>query len=258
MLPNSSMSNLYSRQRGEGKPLLLIHGFPMHQDVWSDFGNRFTAAHRVIAIDLPGFGKSSILPLPFSLEQVAEQVIEFVVGQEIINSTIIGHSLGGYLALEMIKQRPDLFSGIGLFHSTAYADSPEKKESRTKVMEFVEKNGALAFASNFVGPLFAHPGHRDIETVKRIASQSSKDALVGYTRAMRDRPDQTKTLKTFEKPTLFLGGDKDPGIPVAAIQEQALISQRAEIHILPGVAHMGMYEKPEEAASKIMAFLSKI
>lgn len=252
------MPNLYTRERGAGKPLLFIHGFPMHQGVWSDFGNRFVNTYKVITIDLPGFGKSSILPSPFSLDQVADQLIQFLVGQEIINSAVIGHSLGGYVALEMIRQRPDLFSAIGLFHSTAYADSAEKKESRTKVIEFVEKNGALAFASNFVSPLFAHPGHKDIDTVREIASQSSKDAVIGYTRAMRDRPDLTKTLKTFKKPTLFLAGDKDPGIPVEAILEQAAISQRPEIHILPGVAHMGMFEKPEEAATKIVGFLSKI
>jgi pimeloyl-ACP methyl ester carboxylesterase len=230
----------------------------MHQDVWNDFGNRFADSYKVITLDLPGFGKSSILPSPFSIEQVAEQVIKVLVEKEIFNSAIIGHSLGGYVAIEMVRQRPDLFSAIVLFHSTAYADSPEKKESRTKVIEFVEKNGALAFVSNFVNPLFAHPGHPGLEMIREIASQSSRDAVIGYTRAMRDRPDQTKTLKSFKKPTLFLGGDRDPGIPVTAIREQATFSQRPEIHILPGVAHMGMIEKPDEVAAKIMGFLSKI
>jgi pimeloyl-ACP methyl ester carboxylesterase len=250
--------NVYSRQRGEGKPLLFIHGFPLHQRVWDGFGDRFVNSYKVITIDLPGFGKSSILPSPFSLDQVADQLIQFLLEQQILNVKVIGHSLGGYVALAMVNKRPDLFSALGLFHSTAYADSPEKKESRSKVIEFVEKNGPSAFVSNFVSPLFAHPGHKEIETVKEIALQSSKDAVIGYTRAMRDRPDQTKTLKSFEKPTLFIGGDKDPGIPVQTLLEQVAISQRAEIHILPDVAHMGMYEKPNEAASKIMGFLSKI
>jgi pimeloyl-ACP methyl ester carboxylesterase len=252
------MANLYARQRGEGKPLILIHGFPMNQNVWNDFGNRFVNTCRVVTLDLPGFGKSPILRSPFSIDQVADQLIQFLVGQALLNGTVIGHSLGGYVALAMINKRPDLFSAIGLLHSTAYADSPEKKQSRVKVIEFVEKNGALPFVSNFVSPLFANPSHKDIETVKEIAAESSKDAVIGYTRAMRDRPDQIKTLKTFEKPTLFLVGDQDPGIPVDAIREQASVCQRPEIHILPGVAHMGMYEKPEDAAAKINGFLSKI
>jgi pimeloyl-ACP methyl ester carboxylesterase len=252
------MANLYASQRGEGKPLILIHGFPLHQAVWNDFASRFVNSFKVITIDLPGFGKSAILPQPFSLDQVADQLNHYLSDEGIINGTVIGHSLGGYVALAMIKKRPDLFSAVGLFHSTAYADSPEKKESRNKVIEFVEKNGPLPFATNFISPLFAHPGNPEIERVRRIASDSSKDAIIGYTMAMRDRPDQTKTLKTFEKPTLFLAGDKDAGIPIETIKAQATICQRPEIHILPEVAHMGMFEKPDVAASKIIGFLSKI
>ena len=73
---------------------------------------------------------------------------------------LIGHSLGGYVALAMVEKRPDLFAGLGLFHSTAYADSAEKKQSRNKVIEFVNKNGAKAFTTNFITPLFADPQSR--------------------------------------------------------------------------------------------------
>ena len=208
--------------------------------------------------DLPGFGKSPILPSSFSLDQVAEHVLRYLSDKGILDSVIIGHSLGGYVALAMIEKNQNLFSGIGLFHSTAYADSPEKKESRAKVVEFVKKNGAPAFTTNFIAPLFADPRDNGIEKVKRIAAQSSAEAVIGYTKAMRDRPDQTKTLKSFKKPTLFLVGDKDPGIPLETIYKQAAESQRPEIHILRDVGHMGMFEKPDEAASKIKAFLSKI
>jgi len=250
--------NLYARQRGEGKPLLFIHGFPMDQSVWDSFGDNFVSSNRVITVDLPGFGKSPILPFPFSLDQVADHLIQFLLNEVTSQTAVIGHSLGGYVALAMVNKRPDLFSALGLFHSTAYADSPEKKESRNKVIEFVEKHGVRAFVSNFVSPLFARPDHKDIATVKQIGSQSSMDAVIGYTAAMRDRPEHIKTLKSFEKPTLFIGGEKDPGIPVQMLIDQAMISQHPEIHILPKVSHMGMYEKPAEAASKIMGFLGKI
>lgn len=249
--------NLYSRRRGEGRPLLFVHGFPVNQTIWDEFGERFAHSFTVITVDLPGFGNSPILQSAFSLDQVADQLIQFLGEQEISNVAVIGHSLGGYAALAMVNKRPDLFSALGLFHSTAYADSPEKKASRNKVIEFVEKNGASAFVSNFISPLFAHPDHKDVDAVRRIASKSSKEAVIGYTIAMRDRPDRTKTLKSFEKPTLFIGGERDPGIPVQTLIDQAKISQRPEIHILPDVGHMGMYERPDDAASKIMGFLGK-
>ena len=91
----------------------------MHQAVWEDFGERFVNSYKVITLDLPGFGKSPILPSSFSLDQVADQVLQFLTEKEILNGFVIGHSLGGYVALAMIEKRPDLFSGIGLFHSTA-------------------------------------------------------------------------------------------------------------------------------------------
>lgn len=249
---------LFSRERGAGKALIFIHGFPMHQAIWDDFGERFIKSYNVITLDLPGFGKSPILPFPFSIDQVAGQVLHFITEKEIQNSVVVGHSLGGYVALSMIEKRPDLFSGIGLFHSTAYADSAEKKASREKVIDFVEKNGALAFTKNFIAPLFANPQNKWIETVKKIAGQSSEAAIIGYTQAMSTRYDQTKTLKNFKKPTLFLAGNQDVGIPVASIHEQATVCHYPEIHILQGVGHMAMFEKPDEAADRIEGFLGKI
>jgi pimeloyl-ACP methyl ester carboxylesterase len=252
------MSNLFFRQRGEGKAILFIHGFPMHQGIWEDFGQRHADTHRVITIDLPGFGKSPILPHSFTLDQVAEQVLRAVSEMKLLDPVIVGHSLGGYVALSMISQRPDLFSGIGLFHSTAFADSEEKKQSRDKAVDFVEKNGVRVFTTNFIAPLFADPRNKGIEIVKGIAVQSSAEAVTGYTKAMRNRPDQIKTLKNFKKPTLFIAGDKDQGIPVESIYKQALYCQYPEIHILRDTAHMGMFEKPEEASDKIKHFLNKI
>jgi len=181
-----------------------------------------------------------------------------VLDKEFGDSVLIGHSLGGYVALAMVEKRPDLFRGLGLFHSTAYADSEEKKISRNKAVEFVNKNGAKAFATNFIAPLFSDPHHAAIQKVKNIAAESQEGAVIGYTIAMRDRPDQTKTLKSFKKPTLFLAGEKDPGIPVESIHRQAKECQKPEIHVISNVAHMAMFEKPEEAASKINRFLSKI
>jgi len=252
------MADLFFEQRGKGRNLILLHGFPMHHKIWDLFGGRFTNSNTVITPDLPGFGKSPLLAAGFSLADVADQLIQFVIDKSFEDSVLIAHSLGGYVALAMVEKTPDLFAGLGLFHSTAYADSEEKKQSRNKAIEFINKNGAMAFATNFITPLFSDPHHPAIESVKSIAAESEKGAVIGYTMAMRDRPDQTKTLKSFKKPTLFLAGEKDPGIPVDSIHRQAAACQNPEIHVLSNVAHMGMFERPEEAAEKINRFLSKI
>lgn len=252
------MADLFFEQRGKGRPLIFIHGFPMHSAVWDTFSDRFTSSNTVITPDLPGFGKSAILSPGFSLADVAEKLNQLVVDRSLSGGVIVGHSLGGYVALAMVDKRPDLFEGLGLFHSTAYADSEEKKQSRDKAVEFIRKNGAKAFATNFITPLFADAHHPAIEKVKTIAADSDEAAVIGYTLAMRDRPDRTKTLKSFKKPTLFLAGEKDQGIPVDSIHKQAVNCQNPEIHVLSNVAHMAMFEQPEEAATKISGFLTKI
>ncbi|MEO5976131.1 MAG: alpha/beta hydrolase [Chryseolinea sp.] len=254
------MSKLFSRQRGHGPKMLFLHGFPMHQGIWDHFGEFFTLENTVITIDLPGFGKSPLLrqATDFSLGDVADEVISFVEERELSGGVLIGHSLGGYVALAAIEKRPDLFAGLILFHSTAYSDSTERKESRNKVIDFVQRNGALPFTTSFIAPLFADPEHSDIEWVTQIAATTPEDTIIGYTKAMRDRKDEVKTLIRFEKPTLFLVGEKDAGIPVSSVYEQARGCKNAEIHVLDHVAHMGMIEKANESAARIKDFLKKI
>jgi pimeloyl-ACP methyl ester carboxylesterase len=251
------MTDLFFRERGTGDPLILIHGFPFHLGIWEDYQERLSDEFRVIMIDLPGFGKSPNLKAPFTLADVAGPLLNFITEKGIQKVAILGHSLGGYVALSMVEKNPSLFSALILFHSTAYADSAEKKESRSKVVEFVKKNGPLAFTSSFIPPLFANQNHIAIKKVREIASQATAEAVIGYTLAMRDRPDQIKTLERFENPTLFLAGKEDPGIPADSVLKQASHCKNPQIHIFEKVAHMGMFEVPGETAHKIKGFLLK-
>ena len=251
------MIPISSREYGSGTPVILIHGFPFHQGLWEGYVERFSDQFQVITIDLPGFGKSPLLASTFSIDQVAEALVSFVTEKNISRATLVGHSLGGYVALSMIKRNADLFRSLVLFHSTAYADAAEKKESRMKVVEFVKKKGALPFTSGFIPPLFADQNHPAIGRVRNIAAEASSEAVIGYSLAMKDRQDHIKTLESYKNPTLFLAGKNDPGIPPNSIVKQAAHCQKPEIHILDHVAHMGMLEKPEETASKIKDFVLK-
>lgn len=251
------MNSVFSQERGSGAPLLLIHGFPFHQGLWEGYAEIFSDQFHVITVDLPGFGRSPLPKTPFSLDQIAGTLLNFLSDKSLTDVVIVGHSLGGYIALSMVKRSPELFRALVLFHSTAYADSPEKKESRTKVVDFVKKNGALPFTSGFIPPLFASHNHPAIKRVRKIASEAGAEAVIGYSLAMKDRQDHIKTLESFKNPTLFLAGKNDPGIPPESIVKQAGHCQKPEIHILEDVAHMGMFEKPEATATEIKDFLSK-
>lgn len=245
------------REQGSGPTVILLHGFPMNLHVWDDLAEKLSDSFHVVTADLPGFGKSPGLPEGFTLEDVARTLFRWISEKHFSKPVIVGHSLGGYVTLALAEQKPDSLAGMCLFHSTALADSEEKKQSRTKVLEFIDKQGVEAFTSNFISQLYADPQHSSITRVKNIAVQSSRRTVEGYTIAMRDRKDRTELLKRFSRPILLLAGEKDAGIPVETIRRQAALNPLAEAIILPEVAHMGMFESERTCLKQLQKFIQK-
>ena len=252
------MTNIFFRSVGSGPTLILLHGFPFSSELWNtEFLEILSSDFTVIMPDLPGFGNSKILGRAFSIEDVASHMNSWCDVHRFRDSVIIGHSLGGYVALSMVGLKPGNFRGLGLFHSTAFPDSDERKRSRNKAIEFVRSNGALAFTSNFLQPLFADKHHREVGRVTEIAGKTSEATITGYMAAMRDRPDLTGVIRDFDGSTLMIGGDADPGIPVEIVRELASMAANCETHILAGMAHMSMAEMPQDTASIIAEFTRK-
>jgi pimeloyl-ACP methyl ester carboxylesterase len=248
------MPSISFTERGSGFPIILLHGFPFNQQIWEDFATKLSSSFRVFTVDLPGFGGSENLKPGFGIEDVAGTLNEWLRELNLSNAILIGHSLGGYIALNMVQSEPDLFSGLVLFHSTAYADSEEKKQNRDKVLEFIEKNGVKAFTSNFIPPLFADQNHPAIPFIKNIGIQASAEAVTGYTKAMRNRKDTTQVLKQFPRGILIISGEKDAGIPAESVKKQSELSTSIQLHILPNVAHMGMLEDQMRTLELITQF----
>lgn len=246
------------KKDGSGAPVILLHGFPMNRMIWNSFSDRLSDHFTVFTPDLPGFGDTPLLPGPFSIRDVGATMLEWVSKNKIDSAVLIGHSMGGYVALEMVRQSPLSFSALILFHSTALADSAEKKESRTKVLQFIDDNGVLAFTSNFIQPLFADQNHPAINILRDITIQASADAVKAYTVAMRDRDDTTEVLRAFGGPVLIIGGDSDKGIPADTLLKQGELNKNISVHILPQTGHMGMVERLEETSGILRDFLRKI
>lgn len=251
------MTKLSFYEKGKGKPILLIHGFPMNAGIWEKFSTPLTSSFRVITVDLPGFGASPLPANSFSIEDVGDIVLENLRDRDVKEIVAIGHSLGGYVVLAMAKKKPDLFPGFGLLHSTALADSTEKRESRNKVIEFIKKNGAVAFTSNFIAPLFANPNHPDVPFVREMNMKTSEETLLAYTRAMRDRPDQTDFLKQYNGRILFLAGDKDPGIPTESVRQQADQARHSLIKIVTEQSHMSLIEDVQTSSAIVYDFAAE-
>lgn len=251
----SESPKIYHTDQGQGFPVILIHGFCETHEVWSRFAKVLSKDFRVINVDLPGFGKSESLPEGFSVNDAATAVNALIADLGITSCVPIGHSLGGYVTLAMVKQKPSLFSAFGLFHSTAYADSEERKASRNKVIEFVSNHGVPPFIETFIPPLFYNKAHPDIPFAVTMALQTRQETLIGYAKAMRDRPDLTSVIKEFNKPIIFIAGEKDTVVPMETLEKQANLAAKAHLHVVRDTAHMGMFEKEDETLNLIRGFL---
>jgi len=241
------MKPLYYKEQGEGSALVLLHGFCETHEIWENIFPELSTKFKVIALDLPGFGKSDPLSLDFSIKKVGRSVTDLLSSIGIQNCVFVGHSLGGYVALTIAQERPDLVAGLCLFHSTALPDNDEKKINRNRVIDFVEKNGALPFVETFVPGLFFKKDQKNMESVYKIASKTSKNSIIAYSRAMRDRPDMTDFLMEFFKPVLFVGGENDSFLRVPSLEGQAKLAVAGEVKILAGTGHMGMYEATSQS-----------
>jgi len=198
------MNSLLSyRDEGNGTPLVLVHGFCESKEVWKDFSAILSSKFRVITPDLPGFGESKLEDPNTSMDYYADKLHALLNHLNIHKCILVGHSLGGYIGLAFAEKYEHRLWGLGLFHSTAFEDTQEKKDNRDRTIKFVEKHGVEAFASTAVTPLFYPPKReelkKEIELMIRIAAGSSKEGVIAAAQAMRDRKDRTNVLKKIPR-----------------------------------------------------------
>ena len=247
--------------KGAGSVVVFVHGFCESKDIWIPFAEKLSMHYRVICIDLPGFGESLLDREQISMEWFADEVHQLMKLLSIHTFTFVGHSLGGYIGLAYAEKYAHYLNGICLFHSTAYADSDERKINRDKTVAFIHKYGTDMFTQSFIEPLFLLQNRQilknEIAELKLIAKQSSEKGIIATTKAMRDRPDRSNVLATLKIPVLLIGGKNDATIPIEKLKELAKLSEVIQLAEIEDCGHMGMYEQKEKTFSVLNYFLSK-
>jgi pimeloyl-ACP methyl ester carboxylesterase len=241
---------------GDGKPVVLLHGFCESNQIWGVFATLLAQRCRLIIPDLPGFGASQLPAPSFSLDDVGEILWKWLDEIKISNPVLVGHSLGGYVTLAMTNQRPDSVAGFSLFHSTAKADTAEKKANRDKTIAFVNKHGVEPYIETFVPGLFYNKEHPAMKDVFPIANSTPAVTLVAYAAAMRDRPERRKILDDFDRPILIIAGEKDEIIPLDTLMDQAIQLRKGRLSILSDTGHMGMLESTNRSVEIVTQFVN--
>ncbi len=267
-----SGAQIYYRVEGNGQPVVLLHGFAEDSTVWEQQIS-FLKDHCMLIIpDLPGSGKSTLLnestkvnsthaDQPIDLTDYADCIRQLLLEEAIQKCMLLGHSMGGYITMAFAEKYPELLDGFGLIHSTAYADSEEKKKVREKGIDLMGKYGGASFLKNATPNLFAdvfkknHP-----EIVSQLINDTAyftTEALQQYYRAMMNRPDRRMVLKGNHLPVLFVIGTEDVAVPMDEMLEQTHLPSNSYIHVMKEVGHMSMLEQPDALNKLILAFIKK-
>jgi pimeloyl-ACP methyl ester carboxylesterase len=246
---------------GRGKPVIFIHGFGEDGTIWERQVDYLKDKFQFIIPDLPSSGKSEMTD-DMSMEGLAEVIHTIIHEEDIDTCAVIGHSMGGYITLALVEKYHNHISSFGLFHSTAFADSEEKKAARRKGIEFINEHGAFEFLKTATPNLYA-PGTK-LNNLQLVESQISSlsyftsEALIAYYNAIMQRPDRTSVLKTSKIPILFIMGEYDNAIPLQDGLKQCHFAENSYIHILRNSGHMGMQEETEKTNKILSDFLSSV
>lgn len=248
---------IHYRRKGKGPVCVLIHGFCENLEVWKNLELPLSREFDLILIYLPGFGKSPLPEDDFAIRDIARDVDNLLSKLDIDKYGVIGHSLGGYVGLSLANQYPEKINQLVLVNSTALPDSPEKKTNRNRVISFIEKYGVNNFLGEFVPSLFNSDNldHHaaDIEEVKAMGEGLSAEVIIGYTKAMRDRPDHISVLQESPTKSYFIYGDKDMIFSTDDIKQQTDLLPLSNILELKDCGHMSMYEDPDDLIGFLMS-----
>lgn len=256
LLSNGRHIACYESGAAGSLPLVLLHGFCEDSTLWDGLLPGLQGIH-LLRMDLPGFGGSD-LPLASGMDTSADAVCAMLNEFSVERCVLVGHSMGGYVALEFAARYPDRLAGLGLVHSHPYEDSPERRETRRRGIEMVQSGKRDLYVTQLFSSLFAaafagqHPDTVDalIENAKRQPAAGIIAALEG----MIARMDHTATLRNASSPVLFLLGTDDSIITPEMGLQAAMLPDIVDIHVLEGIGHMSMYETPEKTVEIVRSF----
>ncbi len=244
---------------GQGPPLVLLHGFTEDHRVWRHIAEALSSRYTLILPDLHGSGGSGWPEGGSSMEKMADAVAAILDAEKVATAVVVGHSMGGYVALALAEAYADRCAALGLFCSHPFADDDTKKANRDRTIALIRKKGKGEFINAFIPGLFAPENTvamaAIIQSLKQINNEFSPEAHVMQLQAMRDRPDRSHLLQKWPKPMLLVGGLQDPILPYAAVLKAAELAPITVFHGIPSAGHMVHYEKPEKTIALLDDFM---
>ncbi len=245
--------------QGEEPAIVLLHGYLESIEVWEDFIPLLTPPFRVVAVDLPGHGISETKGTIHTMEFEADVVQGILQQLGITHCCLVGHSMGGYVALEFLRKYPEMVSGIVLLHSTPNPDSETKREQRQREIELVEAGKKDLLARMTPDKGFAAENRiRLAGKIEELADQiilTEDEGIEALLRGMCERPDSNEMLRNSPVSQLFILGRGDEYITAPVAEKMIADHPQARVAWLEHSGHMSFMEEPEKCAEIIRTFV---
>jgi 3-oxoadipate enol-lactonase len=254
--------SLQFTERGVNVPVILLHGFPLNNTIWASQLRDLHDMCRLIAPDLRGHGASHApQKASYDMESMANDVLALMDTLALPKAAVIGHSMGGYVALAMWRLAPERITGFGLVGSHAWADTDEGRQARLKLAEKLVDGNSAAVADAMMPKMFAAPAAEDPEMVTPLREMMLKTpqlTAAGCLRGMASRPDSTALLPEITVPSLVLVGQHDQIVSRERAQTMAAAMPHCLLIEIEGAGHMPMLEQPAATSFALRQFLSSL
>ncbi len=246
---------------GTGLPVVFLHGFPHNRSLWAPQLHGLAAPCRRIALDLRGFGESSVLP-PYSMDQYADDVASALIVMNTGPAVIAGLSMGGYIAFALWRRHPGLVRGLILADTRAGADDADGVAKRKAMIEVARRDGSGPIADQMIAGMIGkstRAKHPDLaDTMHTMMEQAPPDGVAGALRAMYERPDSVPTLATISVPTLLVVGEEDVLTPPKEARAMHAAIAGSRLEVISGAGHVSNLERPAAFNHVASEFLTSL
>ena len=251
------MQEIYVDDVGKGFPLVLVHGYLGSSEMWCLQKEFLRKNFRVIAPALPGFGESFKVKSLKSINEMAKSVLHCLEKKKIDSFHLMGHSMGGMIAQEMVKIKPEKISKLICFATGSIGDIPDRFESLNSSIKILKKDGIKETVKR-IPPKWFVEGNRAKNyylcenAVKDITEETANNAL----NAMKSW-NGFDNLKNIKKPTLIIWGDKDISYNFEQVNILLKNIPNSKIEIFEECCHNVHLELPQKFNDKVKTFLNE-
>jgi pimeloyl-ACP methyl ester carboxylesterase len=257
---SSDFSAITYRKFGTGPSVVLLHGFPLNGNVWHNIWPYLSVTNTVIVPDIPGTGSSKLDGGDADMNVLAHSIKSILDHEKQDKTVLVGHSMGGYISLAFAELFPANIKGLCLVHSTAVADTDEKKENRRKAIELIKNGGKEQFVRSALPNMFADSFKKEhpeiIEYYIKQSLEVPSESMIFYYKAMAARPDRKGILENISHPVQFILGENDKLIDFSNTLQQSRLTNVSFVSRYCDCAHMSMVETPEKLKFNIREFVS--